>query len=144
MVACTKFTVYSIVVAIASSAPKSYVVQFEGNNSRKWDGKKVYIEREVLDELYNSTKLIHGAKILYPWRGKDRKLTHWNAIFVDPVVSGSAATGSSISSCITTTDTTATGTTTTGSVRPAATQMGVATVLQNNGLYVQMFKLLIK
>ena len=63
MAACTKFTVYSIVVAIASSTPKSYAVRFEGNNLRKWDGKEVYVERKVLDKLYNSTELIHGAKI---------------------------------------------------------------------------------
>ena len=125
---------------MVNSAPKSYIVRFEGNNSHKWDGKEAYVEREVLDELYDSTKLIHGAKLLYPWRGKGGKLTHWNAIFVE---SGSAAMGSSTSSGVTTMGTTAMDTTTTGSVRPAATQTGVATALQNNSLYVHMFKLLI-
>jgi len=76
-------------------ALNSYVVRFEGNDSRKWDGKEVYEDKEVLDELYDSSELVHGAKISYPWRLKGSKLTHWNAIFVDPMVSSSAATASS-------------------------------------------------
>jgi len=42
------------------------------------------VEKEVLDELYDSTELYHGARIQYPWRGKGGKVTHWSAIFVDP------------------------------------------------------------
>jgi len=77
---------------------KRYIVRFEGNNSRKWDGKEVYIDREVLNELYDSTELVHGAKVLYLWKGKAEKITHWNSIFVDPAAGGSVADGSSATS----------------------------------------------
>ena len=107
---------------MASRASNSYVVRFEGNHSRKWDGKEVYVDKEVLDELYDSSELVHGAKISYPWRSKGGKLTHWNAIFVDPTVSNSATTA--CSSGVTTTVTS-----TTGSVKPASTQMGGATTM---------------
>jgi len=113
---------------MASRASNSYVVRFEGNHSRKWDGKEVYVDKEVLDELYDSSELVHGAKISYPWRSKGGKLTHWNAIFVDPTVSSSATTA--CSSGVTTMVTS-----TTSSVKPASTQMGGATALKNNGLY---------
>jgi len=73
---------------MVSCASNSYIVRFEGNDLYKWDGKEVYIDKEVLDELYDSSELVHGAKI--SWL-KGGKLTHWNAIFVDLTVSSSAA-----------------------------------------------------
>ena len=76
--------IYELGLLASSSAPKQYVVRFEGNNSRKWDGKEVWVDPEVLDELYDSSELFHGAKIKYPWRGKGGKITHWNGVFVDP------------------------------------------------------------
>jgi len=45
-------------------------VQFEDNNSKKWDGKEVWLEAYVLDELYNSTEMLHGAKLMVPFKGK--------------------------------------------------------------------------
>jgi len=68
----------------SSSAPKRYVVRFEGNNSHKWDGKEVWVDPEVLDKLYDSSELFHGAQIQYPWRGKGGKITYWNGVFADP------------------------------------------------------------
>lgn len=69
----------------SSDKPKRYIVRFEGNNSKRWDGKEIWIEAEVLDELYSEAELVHGAEITMPWRSKG-KITHWKAIFVDPDV----------------------------------------------------------
>ena len=71
-------------MACSSFNPKRYVVRFEGNNSRKWDGKEVWLDAEVLDELYSENELVHGCKITVPWKSK--KITHWNAVFIDPSV----------------------------------------------------------
>ena len=67
----------------SSEKPKRYIVRFEGNNSKRWDGKETWIEAEVLDELYSEAELVHGAEIMVPWKSKG-KITHWKGIFVDP------------------------------------------------------------
>ena len=64
-------------------ASNSYVVCFEGNCSRKWDGKETYIYVEVLDKLYSKEELVHGAEVTVPWKSKG-KVSHWKAIFIDP------------------------------------------------------------
>ena len=69
------------------SSSKKYVVRFNGNNSKRWDGKEVWLDPEILDELYDSTELYDGASISVPWKGKGGKISHWNAVFVDPNVS---------------------------------------------------------
>lgn len=66
-----------------ASDAKSYVVRFEGNSSKKWDGKEVYINAEVLDELYSEEELVHGAPVTVPWKSKG-KISHWKAIYIDP------------------------------------------------------------
>ena len=64
-------------------ASKHYVVRFEGNSSKRWDGKEIWLDREVLDELYDPTELCHGANVVVPFKGKGGKITQWNAVFVD-------------------------------------------------------------
>ena len=64
---------------------KSYVVRFEGNSSKRWDGKEVYINAEVLDELYSKEELVHGAPVTVPWKSKG-KISHWKAIYIDPSI----------------------------------------------------------
>lgn len=68
------------------SSNKKYVVRFDGNNSKRWDGKEVWLDPEILDELYDSSELYNGANISVPWKGKGGKISHWNAVFVDPNV----------------------------------------------------------
>jgi len=68
----------------SDSVAKRHLVRFEDNNSKKWDGKEVWLDAYVLDELYDSKELLHGAKISVPFKGKGGKITHWNAIYVDP------------------------------------------------------------
>jgi len=36
------------------------------------------------DEFYDPKELLHGAKLSVPFKGKGGKITHWNAIYVDP------------------------------------------------------------
>ena len=66
---------------------QQYIVHFDGNNSKRWDGKEVWLDTEVLDELYESSELFHGANVIVPWKGKGGKISHWKGVFVDPEVS---------------------------------------------------------
>ena len=43
--------------------PKHYCVRYEENNSNRSDGKEIWLEVTVLDELYESTQLTHGSLI---------------------------------------------------------------------------------
>ena len=65
-----------------ANGEKSYIVRFEGNSSKRWDGKEVYINADVLDELYSEYELVHGAPVTVPWKSKG-KITHWKAIYID-------------------------------------------------------------
>ena len=69
-------------MAAVPAKPKRYIVRFEGNNSCKWDGKEVWLDAEVLDELYDETELIHGSTISVPWKSKG-KIIHWKAVFIE-------------------------------------------------------------
>ena len=63
---------------------QQYMVRSDGNNSKRWDGKEVWLDTEVLDELYKSSELFHVAN---PWKGKGGKISHRKGVFVDPEVS---------------------------------------------------------
>ena len=54
---------------------QQYIVCFDGNNSKRWDGKEVWLDTEVLDELYESSKLFYGANVIVPWKGKEGRLS---------------------------------------------------------------------
>ena len=58
-------------------------MQFQGNNSKRWDGKETWVEASILDELYDQAELVHGAEITVPWKSKG-KITQWKGIFIDP------------------------------------------------------------
>ena len=44
-------------MAVSSSSVKQYVVRFEGNSSKQWDGKQIWIDAAILDELYKPSEL---------------------------------------------------------------------------------------
>jgi len=48
-------------------------VRFEGNNSKKWDGKEVWLDPYVFDELYDPKELLHGAKLSVPFKVRGGK-----------------------------------------------------------------------
>ena len=56
--------------------PKQCIVRFKNNNSKRWDGKEVRLDSEILDELCDSTKLFHGANITVTWKCKGGRITH--------------------------------------------------------------------
>ena len=58
-----------------------YIIRFE---SKRWDGKEVWLDSEILDELYNSSELFHGANITVPWKCKGGIIIHWKAVFINP------------------------------------------------------------
>lgn len=61
-----------------------YCIRYEGNNSKRWDGKVIWIDASVLDELYDETELTNGSHVVVPWKGKGNKISHWKAVLVDP------------------------------------------------------------
>ena len=61
-----------------------YLVQYENNGSKRWDGKVLSLEGEWLESLYQPNELVIGSKLKLPWSGKGGKITNWNAVVVDP------------------------------------------------------------
>jgi len=54
---------------------RRYAVKFEENQSKRWDSKEIWLTEEVLDELYDSSKLVDGANVIVPFEGKGGKST---------------------------------------------------------------------
>ena len=73
-------------MAESESLQKRYIVRLENNNSKRWDGKEVWLDATILDELYSTSELFNGANITVPWKGKGGKITHWKAVFIDPSI----------------------------------------------------------
>jgi len=62
-----------------------YFVRYEGNNSKRWNGKVIQLEGEWLESLYSTEELIVGAKVVLPWQGKAGSVVQeWNAVIVEP------------------------------------------------------------
>ena len=57
----------------SSNQRQQYTILFDGNNSKRWDGKEMWLDVEVLDELYESNELYHGTNVTVPWKGKEGK-----------------------------------------------------------------------
>ena len=66
--------------------PKHHCVRYEGNNSKRWDGKEIWLEVIVLDELYESTQLTHGSQVTILWKGKGSRISYWKAVIVNPEI----------------------------------------------------------
>ena len=62
-----------------------YCVEFVGNNSKSWDGKRAWLEKQWLEDMYTGSQLSPGSKISLPWPGKGGKIKHWNAIVVGDI-----------------------------------------------------------
>ena len=56
-----------------------YCVRYEGNGSKKWDGKTIWLDGEWLHSLYDHSELVPGNKLSLPWMGKGGRMTYWSA-----------------------------------------------------------------
>ena len=77
----------SATVAVSAApppAPKRYFVRFEGNQSKRWDGKEVELDGGWLESLYSPEELETGSELSLPWPGKGKKVTNWKVVIVDP------------------------------------------------------------
>ena len=61
-----------------------YCVRYEGNGSKKWDGKMIWLDGEWLRSLYDHSELVPGNKLSLPWMGKGGRMTYWSVVLVDP------------------------------------------------------------
>ena len=60
-------------IAEGKSFSKQYIVRFNNNSNRCWDGKEVWLDAEIQDELYDGSELIDGANIIAPWKEKGER-----------------------------------------------------------------------
>ena len=53
-------------MATECNKQKRYVVQFQGNDSKRWDWKEVWVDASVLDELrtvYDEAELVGNSAV---------------------------------------------------------------------------------
>ena len=67
-----------------------YCVQFEDNNCKRWDGKKVWLDGEWIEELYQPPQLSPGSKIILPWPGRGGHIKQWKATIIDPALASTS------------------------------------------------------
>ena len=63
--------------------PKRYFVKFEGNQSKRWDGKQVELDGGWLESLYSQEELAPGKQLTLPWPGKGKNVTNWNVVVLE-------------------------------------------------------------
>ena len=59
-----------------------YCVRYEGNGPKKWDGKTIWPDGELLCSL--CSELVPGNKLSLPRMGKRGRVSYWSAVLVDP------------------------------------------------------------
>ena len=62
---------------------RRYCVRFEGNRSKKWDGRQIMLESEWLESLYSRDDLCPGKIVELPWEEKGAGCVKWKAVIVD-------------------------------------------------------------
>lgn len=60
----------------------SYVVRYEGNSSKRWDGREIVLDGSWLELLYQPSELVNGKRVCLPWMAKGGKVKNWNAVVV--------------------------------------------------------------
>ena len=92
---------------LTSSSPvvpsrQLYYIQYENNNSKRWDGKVIQLEGEWLESLYQREELLPGKKVVLPWQGKSGSpIQHWNGVVVAPPTPSTAPATASASTSTT-------------------------------------------
>ena len=69
-------------------AGRYYYIRFEGNNSKRWDGKVISIPSSQIEDTYHDqSQLVPGFMITLPWPSKgSKKVINWKAVIVEPKV----------------------------------------------------------
>ena len=65
---------------------KKYCVRYEGNNSRKWDGREIMLDGNWLEELYEPSQILPGMPVRLPWPKKHGGIEYWLGVIVEPAV----------------------------------------------------------
>lgn len=66
---------------IPAKGKASVHVRYEGNNSKRWDGKVVKMDRDWMEDVC-SQELVVGTAVEMPWRGKGGKMVLWKGVIV--------------------------------------------------------------
>ena len=77
---------------------KYYYIRFEGNSSKRWDGKVISLSSEQIEDIYHPSQLVPGFIVTLPWPSKgSKKVTNWQAVIVDPTEKTETKTSSEFS-----------------------------------------------
>lgn len=66
-----------------SDVARNLCVRFEGNQSKRWDGKEVLIDYDWIKEEVDATQLLPGSTINIPWPIKGGEIQNWKGIVVN-------------------------------------------------------------
>lgn len=67
---------------------RNYYVRYQGNSSKRWDGKQIVVDGETLESLYPVEELVPGKDVVIPWPKKGGEIENWKGVLVDPSQSG--------------------------------------------------------
>lgn len=68
--------------AAAQDKEKKYTVKYEGNSSKRWDGREIVLDGNWLETLYQPSELVPGKIFSLPWMTKGGT-QHWSAVVVE-------------------------------------------------------------
>ena len=60
-----------------------YCVRYEGNNSKRWDGREIWVDTDYFEEFFEPSVLVPGYEVVMPWQLKN-SIAYWKAVIVDP------------------------------------------------------------
>ena len=61
---------------------QKYCIRYEGNGSKRWDGKEILVDKDWLESLYDPVSLVDGKAVVLPWSGKKGAYRDWKAVVV--------------------------------------------------------------
>ena len=56
---------------------------YEGNGSKRWDGKTIFVDSKLLVESYEHTELVSGKEISILWKSKSKGAVYWKVVIID-------------------------------------------------------------
>ena len=62
---------------------RNLCIRFEGNQSKRWDGKEALIEYDWLKEQVGATQLSPGNKVNIPWPTRGGEVQYWKGVVVN-------------------------------------------------------------